>query len=126
MFQSKLTAYNPVTTGENALHGATLFKYNDFVKARRLRLHVVSVALPATLWEVLAVGALINIALTWLLPVQGLKGHLLLSGAFAAVVGLLLFAAAAMDNPFRGELSVSPHAYQVIADNIMGIQVGHH
>jgi len=125
-FQKKLTSYNPVTQGEIALHGATLFKYNDFIKARRLRLHSVTIALPAAMWAVLFAGTLINIGLSCLLPVESLKGHLLLSGAFASVVALILFIAAAMDNPYRGAYSVSPEAFEIIQHDVMGVKTGNH
>lgn len=120
-FEDRLVSFEPQTDGQNALHGATLFKVNDFVRARRERLHLVEVGLPAALWQVLTVGALLTIALTWLLPVGTLKGHLLLSGASAVVVGLLIFITAAMDRPFRGELSVSPDAFEVIQHDLMGV-----
>ena len=124
-FQDKLTAYNPVSQGEVALHGATLFKFNDFIKARRQRLHAVTIALPAAMWGVLIAGTLINIALSCLLPVASLKGHLLLSGAFASIIGLILFITAAMDNPFRGTFSVSPEAFETIQHDVMGVTAGH-
>jgi hypothetical protein len=36
----------------------------------------------------------------------------LLTGIYSLFVGFLIFLVVAMDNPFRGELSVSPEAYQ--------------
>jgi hypothetical protein len=78
---------------------------NDFVKARRERLHFVG--LPGVLWEVLIFGALLTVALTWLLPVKRVKAHLIVSGASGLIVGMLLFVTAALDNP-SGETSVSP------------------
>ena len=125
-FQDRLEAFNPSTNGEVALHSATLAEFNDFVKARRERLHFVTVGPPAVLWAVLVMGAVLTIMITWLLPVQRLKGHLVLSGASAIVVALLLFVAVSLDNPFRGDLSVSPHAYELIQHDIMGVAVGAH
>ena len=124
-FEEKLMSFNPVSQGEIALHGATLFKFNDFVKARRERLHSVTVALPAALWGVLVACTLINIGLTWLLPVESLRGHLLLSGAFASVIALLLFVTAVMDNPFRGSFSVSAEAFETIQRDVMGVTGPH-
>jgi len=59
--------------------------------------------------------------LTWLLAVESLRGHLLLSGAFASVIALLLFVTAVMDNPFRGSFSVSAEASETIQRDVMGV-----
>lgn len=124
-FQNRLASFEPRTNAENAMYNATLLKFNDFVKARRERLHLVEVGLPAAMWEVLIVGALLTIAITWLLPVGSLKGHLLLSGVSALVVSLLIFVTAAMDHPFRGDFSVDPHAFEIIQHDIMGVPTTH-
>ena len=118
--QQLLYAYEPSSQGQNALHATTLFKFNDFAKARRERLHAVTVALPAALWWVLICGALINIGLSCLLPGKSTEGHLLLSGAFATVIALILFVTAAMDHPFRGKFSVGPEAYETVLHDVMG------
>ena len=118
--QDMLFSYEPASQGQNELHATTLFKFNDFAKARRERLHAVTVALPAALWWVLICGALINIALSCLLPVKSTEGHLLLSGAFATVIALILFVTAAMDHPFRGSFSVGPEAYETVLHDVMG------
>jgi hypothetical protein len=118
--QELLYSYEPASPGQNVLHETTLLKYNDFAKARRERLHAVTVALPAALWWVLICGALINIGLSCLLPVKSTAGHLLLSGAFATVIALILFVTAAMDHPFRGSFSVGPEAFETILHDVMG------
>jgi hypothetical protein len=118
-FQDRLASFEPQTNGENAIYGATLSQFNDFVKARRERLHSVEVGLPAALWEVLIAGALLTIALTWLLPVKGLKSHLLLSVMSSLIVSLLIFITADMDHPFRGGFSVDAHAFEIIQHDLM-------
>jgi len=119
--QDLLYSYEPASQGQNELHGATLFKFNDFSKARRERLHAVTIALPPALWGVMICGALINIGLSCLLPVKSTEGHLLLSGAFATVIALILFVTAAMDHPFRGSFSVGPEAFETILHDLMGV-----
>ena len=119
--QELLYSYEPASQGQSELHASTLFKFNDFAKARRERLHAVTVALPAALWWVMICGAVINIGLSCLLPVKSTEGHLLLSGAFAIVIALILFVTAAMDHPFRGSFSVGPEAYETILHDVMGV-----
>ena len=38
---------------------------------------------------------------------------------YASFIGLMVFLTAAMDNPFRGQFSVSPDAYQEVLDEVM-------
>jgi Protein of unknown function (DUF4239) len=125
-FQDHLASFEPRTNAENAQYSATISQFTDFVKARRERLHLVDVGLPAAMWEVLIVGTLLTIAITWLLPVASLKGHLLLSGISALVVSLLIFVTAAMDKPFRGDFSIDSHAFEIIQHDIMGASTAHH
>lgn len=115
-----LAGFQPTSASEINLQQATLAQVNAWVKARRDRIDLVTRGLPADLWVVLVLGAVINVGLTWLLPVRGLRSHLILSAAFAAVVGLLLFVTAAMDHPFRGTFSVSPEAFRVIQRDVIG------
>ncbi len=116
--QHELATFEPAAPGEDALHGATLAQVNAWLKARRERMDVVIRGLPSVLWVVLVLGALVNIALTWLLPVEETKAHVVLSAAFAFVIALLLFVTASMDHPFRGNFSVSPEAFRVLQDDV--------
>jgi hypothetical protein len=86
---------------------------------RRLRLQAVPTGLPAALWSVVLVGALLNVGLTYLFWVDNLGVHAILVGIMATFIGLLVFLTAAMDNPFRGEFSISADAFQVVYDNVM-------
>jgi hypothetical protein len=48
-----------------------------------------------------------------------LMTHLLLGGLLSFVMALMIGLIALMDNPFRGELSVSPQAFQLVYDRHM-------
>lgn len=118
-FQDRLASFEPQTNGQSAVYSATLSQLNDFVKARRERLHLVEVGLPAALWEVLIAGALLTIALTWLLPVKSFKNHMAFSVMSSLIVSLLIFLTADMDHPFRGGFSVDSHAFDIIQHDLM-------
>ena len=75
--------------------------------------------LPAALWSVVLVGAILNVGLTYLFRVENVRLHAILVGTMATFIALLVFLTAAMDNPFRGEFSVSPEALQTVLDNVM-------
>ena len=65
------------------------------------------------LWYVVLVGALINIAIVWMFDMK-IVAHLLLGGLLVFFLGSMIFLIAAMDNPFRGEVSVSSEAFDLV------------
>ena len=75
--------------------------------------------LPAALWSVVLIGAILNIGLTYLFWVENFRLHAFLVTILAVFIGLLVFLTAAMDNPFRGQFSVAPDAFQTVLDNVM-------
>jgi hypothetical protein len=61
----------------------------------------------------------LNIALTYLFWVENGLLHAILIASYAGTLAILIFLTAAMDNPYRGEFSVSTDAYQYILDQVM-------
>ena len=64
------------------------------------------------------VGAVLNIVLIWLLDME-VHVHVLLSGVLSVFLGVVIFLIAAMDNPFRGDVSVGPDSFQLVYDSLM-------
>lgn len=114
VIQSQLVAFEPVTEGDKIVHAEALSQFNKFIELRQHRLNSVESSLPAPLWWVLAVGAVINLALIAMLAVRRLVAHLVISGLFAVFVAMMIFLIASMDNPFRGEFSVQPDAFRAL------------
>jgi hypothetical protein len=54
----------------------------------------------------------------WILDMK-LMSHFVLSGVVSFYLATLIALVAAMDNPFLGEVSVSPDAYQMVLDTVM-------
>jgi hypothetical protein len=81
---------------------------------RRNRLASVTSGLPDTLWWVVVVGALINIVIPWFLVYDRKLIQYLMILLMAATIGILIFLMGAMDNPFRGEFSVTPEAFELV------------
>jgi hypothetical protein len=117
--QQNLNAFEPKTQAQVILHAATLEKFDQMTQLGRLRLQSVQTGLPSALWAVVILGAFLNIVLTWFLVLNDERSHIWLSLVFAAMMGLLIFLTAAMDNPFRGEFSVSAAAFQLVYEQIM-------
>jgi Kef-type K+ transport system membrane component KefB len=118
-FEADLYPFEPRTMGQLALHQETLRQFNSVVELRGMRLQSVTGGLPATIWWVVCIGAMVSIALTWLFLVDSFRLHELLTGLYAALIGLLVFLMAAMDNPYRGKFSVGPDAFELVLKQVM-------
>jgi hypothetical protein len=64
------------------------------------------------------IGALMNIALIWMFDMK-IINHMFLGGILSAFMGLMIFLIASLDNPFRGELSISSEPFQEILSHLM-------
>jgi len=117
MFDTLMT-FEPTRKSEEILHAETLQQFNAFVEIRRTRVANVILGLPAVLWWVVAFGALINIGLIWMLDME-VHVHAILGGALASFLGLVIFLIAALDNPFRGAVSVGPEAIALVYETLM-------
>jgi hypothetical protein len=118
-FEDEVMKYEPAKEREKIIQGEVLHSLDTVQEQRRLRLQAVPSGLPAALWSVVLVGALLNISLTYLFWSDNLAMHALLVGMMAIFIALLVFLTAAMDNPFRGEFSVSSEAFQGVLQNVM-------
>ena len=101
-----------------AIHQEALRQYNRLSELRRLRVLSTTSGLPGTIWYVLIFGAAASIILTSLFSVDSVRRHLFLTGLYSALIGLLIFLIAALDNPYRGEFSVGPDAFELVLDRI--------
>lgn len=112
--QKLLFAYEPQTQGQTVIHEEAIRQFNRTSEYRRLRSLSTSAGLPGTIWLVVMIGAAASILLTWLFSVENLRRHVFLTGLYSGLIGLLVFLIAVMDNPYRGEISVSPEAYELV------------
>ena len=78
-----------------------------------MRLFSVNTCIPAVMWYVVILGAVLTMVMVWLFDMK-LLGHMLLGGRLAAYLGTMIFLIAAMDNPFRGEVSVSAEPFEAL------------
>lgn len=113
-----ILAFEPAGTRDAIIHAETLRQLNDFMNLRRSRLNSSTVGIPAVLWWVVGLGALISVVLVAMLDME-IHVHLILGGAFAVFLGLSIFLIAALDNPFRGEVSVQPEAMRQVYETLM-------
>ncbi|MBV9140391.1 MAG: DUF4239 domain-containing protein [Pseudonocardiales bacterium] len=117
--QNEIASFAPTSFAGAALDNETFHQFANFIDDRNQRLNKMTSSLPRTLWFVLIVGAVINLALIAMLGVKKLAAHLVLSGIFAIFLSLMLFLTASLDHPFLGEFSISPDAFGTIHDIVI-------
>jgi len=117
--QTHLATFEPATEGQKTMHTEAYREFSRIVELRRTRLKSVTSGLPAALWVVLLVGAVVNIAVTWFFHMRSQSMHFWMTVMFSGLLGLMIFLLAAMDNPFRGQISVGPEAFEMVYEQLM-------
>jgi len=112
--EEQLTSFEPATQGQMVLHAEVLRQFNLIREQRRMRLDSVRMGLSGDLWALVLIGAAINIAVTWFFRIKDTKLHVWMTVLLSSLLGLMIFLLAAMDHPFRGNLSVGPEAFQIV------------
>jgi hypothetical protein len=118
-FQKQFAGYIPVSAKDQIIYTEVFDQFNVLIEKRRLRLNAVNGGLPASVWLILFLGAFVNITLTWLLVIKNRKLDIVINILTGLLLGSLIFLIAAMDNPFRGEFSVSAGSFQLLLDGLM-------
>jgi Protein of unknown function (DUF4239) len=118
ILQKQMFPFEPQTQGQMALHQEALRQYNRLSELRRLRVLSATSGLPGTTWWVVILGAAASILLTWMFSVDNVRRHLFLTGLYSGLIGLLIFLIAALDNPYRGEFSVGPDAFELVLERM--------
>ena len=118
-FEKELAHYVPKSEKDKILFTEVFKQLNTLIRDRRLRLNSVSSALPSAIWIILFLGAFVNIALTWCLVINNKKLDIIMNVLSGLLLGSLIFLIASLDNPYRGDFSVSPQAFQVLLDELM-------
>jgi hypothetical protein len=116
--QKIMFPFEPQTQGQMAIHQEALRQYNKLSEVRRLRVLSATSGLPATIWYVVLFGAAASIVLTWLFSVEDVRRHIFLTALYSGLIGLLIFLIAAMDNPYRGEVSVGAEAFELVLNRM--------
>jgi Protein of unknown function (DUF4239) len=110
-FHERLLAFKPQDRTEEIVHAETLRQFNTFLEHHRVRENDITTGIPPVMWYVVLVGAFLNIMLVWLFDMR-LFAHLIRGGILAFFLGAMILLIAAMDNPYRGEVSVSPKTFE--------------
>ena len=112
-FLGLLATFEPANVSQQILHAETIREFNALIDLRRTRLHMASVSIPGIMWYTVVTGAILCLVLIWLFD-SSLTSQLLLGGVSAFGISTMICLSALMDNPFRGELSVSPAVFEAV------------
>jgi Protein of unknown function (DUF4239) len=111
-FQRNFESFVPATEEQRILVADISREFDALEESRSIRLDSVSAELPPPLWALILLGALICIAVTWFFHMENLKMHIWMTVLTAVLLGLMIFMVAALDNPYRGSVSVSPAPFE--------------
>src|SRR6202022_4102004 len=114
VLQSPLVSFEPRTEDQKELFAEAHREFSRLAELRGRRLQSVREGLPGPLWTIVLAGAFLSIAVTWFFDMKSQSMHFWMTVMFSALLGLLIFLLAAMDNPFRGEISVSPEPFELV------------
>lgn len=120
---AKLYAIPVTTPNIEIVLAECVAQFSNLVDARRARIQSTNSALPASLWWVIIVGTMINMSMTWILSIKNRRLDIAVNLLMSLLMGTVMAFVIAMDNPFRGELSVSSGAYEQIYQRLMGGEI---
>lgn len=110
--------YRPQGPGSEVVFGEVLAGVNQLLDARRERLFLGTSGVGAVTWVVVLIGAIITIGVGWFYHTPSARAHYALTGAMAAMFGLMIFLIVAMDHPLMGRFGVQPHALEMVGENL--------
>lgn len=109
-----LLSYNP----HNALEAAVLAKCLDEMDAlsdaRQLRYVYYKEDLPGVVWLVIYAGCIITIGFSYTFGSQRFIQQAVMSGTFAALIGLTIMAISELANPYQGAVTVTNAPFQFV------------
>ena len=116
-FQAVMTRFEPATKGQEIIHAETMRQFTEMISLRRERVDSVGTGIPPIMWYVVGVGAAINTLLILSFRMR-FDVHLVIGGVLSFFVGVVIFLIAAMDHPFRGEVSVGPEPFIALFESL--------
>jgi hypothetical protein len=116
---SALVGVSPANIGQGNIQAQMLRTVDQAVMARRARVLAADGHVPAPVWRIMLLGTVLAIGYTWFFGASRLAMHMVATGMVAASLSLVVLLIVVTDYPFRGELSVDTHPYE-LARAVMG------
>lgn len=109
---SMITSYEPVSDRQVNAQQVLLSSMVTLGDARRMRVEALHSGLPVVLWIVLFIGGTATILFTYFFSAENLKIQVIMVGIVSLVICLNLFLLANYDDPFSGDVMVTPAAFE--------------
>jgi hypothetical protein len=109
--EGQILDFEPRTESHRILHSQVIETFEEVVENRAARIQIVNNGLPAILWFIIIFGAFISITTSYLFIHNNTRLHVFQVAALSTAISLVIFVTAAMDNPFRGDISVTTDSY---------------
>ena len=113
-FQDHLMSFPASTPDEQVLQAEVFKQFNVLVETRRARLDATHNGLPMPIWALVVIGGLLCITTTWFFHTASFRMHLCMTVQTCALLGLIVFMIGILDNPVRGQVSVSSEPLQLV------------
>lgn len=104
--------YEPTTQRQSNSQQALMEAMEDLGNSRRMRVEALHAGLPTVLWAVLFIGGAATIVFTYFFAADNLKIQIIMVSMVSLVICLNLFLLASYDDPFNGDVRVTPAAFE--------------
>lgn len=111
-------SYEPQTNRENNIHTTMLSSMASLGDCRRIRATQMSYSVPHVLWGVVLIGAFATGILVLFFGIENVVMQSFTTALVNLVLFLNVFLLATYDEPFCGDVSVRPHAFEVARDSL--------
>jgi len=115
--QQALFSVEPATKREEIALDHAVQTFYQMFEARRIRLSAATTHLPGILWYVVLVGGFLSLVLVWLFDAR-VTLHFVLGGLLAVLIATMIAVLVALDNPFSGDIGVTPEPFVVVQQYI--------
>src|ERR1700732_426436 len=112
--QAHLSRFEPATEGQKVIYAEVYRGFNTIAEFRGRRLQSVQGGLAGPLWTIVLAGACLSVGITWFFDMKSQSMHVWMTLMLAGLLGLLIYLLAALDNPFRGEISVGSQPFEIM------------
>ena len=116
--QRDFEAIHPTEKTEEIAYAEAFGQFEKLVELRSGRLTSISQGIPALLWWVLWIGAILSIGLVWMLDMEA-HIHGILTCVLSMFLGIVIFVIVDLDKPFRGDGIVNADAYSLVYRTLM-------
>jgi Protein of unknown function (DUF4239) len=118
-FQASFMSFEPATERQKIVSAEAYRAFNELTESRRARLNSINAELPGPVWAVVIAGAVLSIVTTWFFDTTSAGMHTYLTVLLSILLGLIVFMIVALDNPYRGRISVTGEPLERVYQQIM-------